>query len=132
MNKPMEILEEAAKKKYRELNLGNSNQPPKSFLADLLMAIYGCETKDYLNLPMADKQDIEDQILNMTWLYPEGIEETFLDEEFLDISYAMDLRDMLSTATTFEELQEVLILELMYTAMSYNLDSFPSRGPSMI
>ena len=130
MNKPMEILEEAAKKKLRELDLDNPE--PKSYLAELLMAIYGCEVEDHLNLLMADKQDIEDQIQNMTWLYPEGIEETFLDEEFLDISYAMDLRDMLSTATTFEELQEVLILELMYTAMQYNLDFFPNRGPIMI
>ena len=131
MNRPMQVLEQAAKKKLRELDL-DSPDPPKSYLADLLIAIYGSETKDYLNLPMADKQDIEEQILNMMWLYPEGIEEKFLDEEFLDLSLALNLQDKLSVAKTDKEIQEILILDLMYPAMGYNLDSFPSRGPSMI
>lgn len=130
MNKPMQVLEQAAKKKLRELDLDSPD--PKSYLADLLMGICGSETKDYLNLPMADKQDLEDKIVDMMWLYPEGIEERFLDEEFLDLSLALNLQDKLSTAKTIKELQEILILDLMYPAMGYNLDSFPSRGPSMI
>ena len=130
MNRPMQVLEQAAKKKLRELDLDSPD--PKSYLADLLMGIYGSEVTDYLNLPMADKQDLEDKIVDMMWLYPEGIQERFLDEEFLDLSLALILQDRLSTAKTMKEIQEVLILDLMYPAMGYNLDSFPSRGPSMI
>ena len=73
MNRPMQVLEEAAKKKLRELDL-DSPEPPKSYLADLLMGICGSEVTDHLSLSMGDKQDIEDQILNLTWLYAEGIE----------------------------------------------------------
>jgi len=131
MNRPMQVLEQASKKKLRELDL-DSPEPPKSFLAELLIAIYGSETEDHLNLPMADKQDIEDKIVDMMWLYPEGIQERFLDEEFLDLSLALSLQDRLLIAKTTKEMQKVLILELMYPAMGYNLDSFPSRGPSMI
>jgi len=132
MNRPMQVLEQAAKKKLRELELHDTNNPPKSFLAELLIAIYGSETEDYLNLPMGDKQDLEDKIIDMMWLYPEGIQERFLDEEFLDLSLALSLQDRLLIAKTTKEMQKVLILELMYPAMGYNLDSFPSRGPSMI
>ena len=131
MNKPMQVLEQAAKKKLRELDL-DIGEPPKSYLADLLMAIYGSEVTDHLSLPMADKQDLEDKIVDMMWLYPEGIQERFLDEEFLDLSLALNLQDRLSTTKTIKEIQEVLILDLMYPGMGYNLDSFPSRRPSMI
>ncbi len=123
----LSVIEKAARDKLRELDAGVSND---NYLSQLMWV-----GKDFLEmkLNMYDLQKIEDTILDLEAYGPEiavrflkhaAITEEEVTEELSDEE---EILERIASIKTDEDVAEMLILELLWAAMSTYLDDFPTR-----
>jgi hypothetical protein len=118
----MKSLIEIAKEKLDSLNMEISQG--MSLLPQLMLAVFNEETPDDLDLNMYDRNDMEQEIIHLlnrsdkaVWVML-GLNNPEREE---------DITRMLSEAVTIEQIREVMIMELLYEAMSENSDFFPNQ-----
>jgi hypothetical protein len=118
----MEPLLEIAKDKLRALYIPYDKSEP--VLAQLMMAVFNEETPDDLGLNMYDRNDMEQIILDLLWYHSDESVHKWL--HLIDEERGQDAIRMLSEAKTIDQIRDVIIMDILYFAMSENLDGFPN------
>ena len=119
--KKKDILE-IAREKLEELGL-----PPNPLLPalpHLMLAVFNEETPDNFDLNMYDRQDMENEISAMLQYSDKAVLRMLglHDQDKYD-----QVREQLEKANTVEEIRYLLVGEVLYEAMSENLDDFPNK-----
>jgi hypothetical protein len=118
----MKTLLEIATDKLSRLNVLVNKE--FSILPQLMLAVFNEETKDNLDLNMYDRQDMEQEVL-LLLNYSDKAVKVMLGLQ--DRERELEITQMLSKATTEDQIREVLISELLFEAMRQNLDNFPNK-----
>jgi hypothetical protein len=95
-----------------------------SILPQLMLAVFNEETKDNLDLNMYDRQDMEQEIQSLL-TYSDKAVRVMLGLQ--DREREREISQMLSKASTDDQIREVLISELLFEAMRQNLGNFPNK-----